>query len=283
MDFGSNISEVAKRLDAAVVALGHDLSLADRDPNDRHQRSYDDVESSMFGPEELKARFGELEALNRDLENFIGTIAHDLRSPLRSVVGTSQILFEDFGSILPEDAKDLLRRQVEAGKRMSSLIDDLVGYTRLGQGVQERFDFDMTLMAQDVSYELAEREWPHSVTFQIEPGMRLSGYPSLARIALQGLLENAVKFTTSVHDAVVQVGSMVGPRERIYYVRDNGPGFSQDVAGQIFEPFVRLSEHELPGNGIGLANTRKAIVKHCGRVWAESNPGQGATFFFTLG
>jgi signal transduction histidine kinase len=283
MDLGRNISDVAKRLDAAVVALGHELSHVGADSKHPYAASTDEADSLAVVVEELKARFADLQALNRDLEDFIGTIAHDLRSPLRSVVGTSQILIEDFGSGLPDDAKDLLRRQVEAGKRMSSLIDDLVDYTRLGQGIQERFDFDLTLMAQDVSYELAEQTWPNPVSFQIEPGMRISGYPGLVRIVLQSLLENAVKFATSVRSAKIELGCIVGPRERIYYVRDNGPGFSQDDAAQIFEPFVRMSDPLLAGNGIGLANTRKAILKHCGRVWAESVPGLGATFFFTLG
>ncbi len=283
MDSGRNIADVAQRLDAAVVALGSGLSTASQDqaafPNSGGEAQVDSDE----GAEDLKARSIELEAINRDLENFIGTISHDLRSPLRSVVGTSQILIEDYGALLPDEALDLLRRQVDAGKRMSSLIDDLVHYTRLGQGLLERFEFDLTVMAKDVSYELSERSWSHSLDFKIEPGMRLEGYPSLVRVVLHALLENSVKFAAALRDASIEVGSMMGPRERIFFVRDNGPGFPQDAAGQIFEPFVRLCDAHVTGNGIGLANARKAVVRHGGRIWAEAQPGSGATFFFTLG
>jgi signal transduction histidine kinase len=283
MDTGCNISEVAKRLDAAVLALGQELALTPFGGFALVTGAADEIARSGPDPIELRARFGQLEELNHDLENLIARLSHDLRSPLRSVVGTSQLLIEDYSASLPEDARDLLRRQVEAGKRMSSLIDDLVEYTRLGQGQDDRIEFDLTVMAQDVAYELAERNWPNGVRFEIEAGMRVTGYPLLARTALQALLENAVKFTTNIHHADVQVGSMRGPTERIYFVRDNGPGFSQEDAGQIFEPFTRLGGSDLPGNGIGLANARKAVIKHDGRLWAESSSGDGATFFFTLG
>lgn len=283
MDTGCNISEVARRLDAAVFALGEELALNPIGGFALVTNAADVMARSGPDPTELRLRFGQLEELNRDLENLISRISHDLRSPLRSVVGTSQVLIEEFSASLPEEATDLLRRQVEAGKRMSSLIDDLVEYTRLGQGPSEPMEFDLSLMAQDVCFELSERPWPHAARFEIDPDMRVTGYPVLARVAVQALLENAVKFTTQVRDARIQVGSLRGPTARIFFVRDNGPGFSQEAAGQIFEPFSRLQAPALPGNGIGLANARKAVIKHGGRLWVESAPGEGATFFFTLG
>jgi len=283
MDTGCNISEVAKRLDAAVFALGQELALNPIGGFALVTGAADQLARSGRDPAELKLRFAQLEELNHDLENLIATISHDLRSPLRSVVGTSQLLIEDFGATLPEEARDLLRRQIEAGKRMSSLIDDLVEYTRLGQGQDERLEFDLTVMAQDVAYELSERAWPNGARFEIESGMRVKGYPILVRTVIQALLENAAKFTTQVRHADIEFGSLRGPTERIYYVRDNGPGFPQEAAGQIFEPFTRLEGPELPGNGIGLAHARKAVLRHDGRIWAEPQPGVGATFFFTLG
>jgi signal transduction histidine kinase len=224
-----------------------------------------------------------LEAINRDLENFIGTVTHDLRSPLRAVVGTSQILLDEHAGGLPDEACDLLRRQVAAGLKMSSLIDDLVEYTKLGQGSMERFEFDLSRMAQDFSYQLAERQWPSDCQFEITPAMRIQAVPALVRVVLQELMENAVKFSVPTGPVTVQVGRLTGPSESIYYVRDDGPGFEQETAAEYFEPFVRNCPPDTPGNGIGLAIVRKAITRHGGRVWAESSPGGGATFFFTFG
>jgi signal transduction histidine kinase len=282
MDSATQLTNVAQRLDAAVVALGRDLSVAQREENPGNPHEGEDRKPLSQFADALRERSRELEEINRDLENFIWTIAHDLRSPLRSVVGTSQMLLEDFGAILPDEAADLLKRQVDAGKRMSSMVDDLVQYTRLGQGTPEKLEFDLTLMAQDVSHELAERQWTHGLHFIIEPGMRIEGFPGLVRLILQNLLENAAKFTTGIRDALIEVGSIQGPQEKIYFVKDNGPGFSQYDAAQIFEPFVRLAGEHYSGNGIGLANARKAVSRHGGRMWAESSVDSGATFLFTL-
>jgi signal transduction histidine kinase len=219
----------------------------------------------------------ELERLNEEAEGFSYTIAHDLRSPLRAIISTSQILLEDHGDMLAVEAREELQRQARAASRLATLIDDLLKLSRLSREQMKPYEFDLSALAEEVVNEL-EREQEHSLCrFEVQAGLRAVGDPLLIRFALLNLMQNACKF--SPDGGTVSVGSDSG----IFFVADEGIGFSPAYAGRIFKPFERLvNQDHFPGTGIGLANVKRIIERHGGRVWAESEPGRGSRFFFSL-
>ena len=207
-----------------------------------------------------------------ELESFCYSVSHDLRAPLRSINATSAILKEDYGDLLPAPALEELDRQAAASARLGSLIDDLLAFVRLGQTVVERRPIDLTALTLDVATELG-------VAADVEAGLGAEGDATLIRLLVQNLLDNAAKFCGGKASCVE-----VGRREGVYFVRDHGIGFDPNHAHRLFQPFERLHrEGEFPGTGIGLANVKRIVERHGGRVWAEGRLGEGATFFFTLG
>lgn len=235
--------------------------------------------------ESLRARQAELERANRELEAFSYSVSHDLRAPLRSVDGFSQALLEDYGDQLPPEALDYLHRVRHAAQRMSQLIDDLLKLSRLSRAPMQDEDVDVSALAGEVADGLVRSAPERQVTFDIAPGLHARGDPSLLRVVLENLLGNAFKFTSKVPHARIEVGSRVTKDgETEIYVRDNGAGFDPRYASRLFVPFQRLhSASEFQGTGIGLATVQRVVHRHGGRIRAESQPGEGATFFFTLG
>jgi len=225
-----------------------------------------------------------LEEANRELEAFSYSVSHDLRAPLRTLSGFSLILLEDYGSILDDEGKDCLRRIMAASKRMSTLIDDLLGLSRIGRCAMNRQLVNLSDLAKEVQNDLElDNKNKRDVRFQIKPDMVCDADCNLVRIVLQNLMRNAWKFTGQRQQADIEVGSIESEGEAIYFVRDNGAGFDMAFADKLFSPFQRLhAEQEFPGNGIGLAITKRIVQRHNGRIWAEAEPGRGATFCFTL-
>ena len=206
-----------------------------------------------------------------DLESFCYSVSHDLRAPLRAINATSAILKEDYGSLLPPEALEELARQAEASARLGHLIDDLLQFVRLGQMEIQRAPLDLSALAHAVIDELR-------IEAQIEDGLSASGDASLVRLLVQNLLDNAAKFCGKRSPCIE-----MGREAEAFYVRDHGIGFDPKYAHKLFQPFERLHrEGEFPGTGIGLANVKRIVERHGGRIWAESKPGEGATFFFTL-
>ena len=207
-----------------------------------------------------------------ELESFCYSVSHDLRAPLRSINATSAILKEDYGDVLPSTALEELERQQQASARLGNLIDDLLRFVRLGQTEPHRKRIDLTELARSVTDELR-------ISATIDEGLFVDGDETLVRLLVQNLLDNAAKFCGS-KSACVEVGREGGA----IFVRDHGIGFDPKHANRLFRPFERLHrEGDFPGTGIGLANVKRIAERHGGRVWAESTPGEGATFFFTLG
>lgn len=186
--------------------------------------------------------------------------------------------------MLDEDGREMLQRQIDSGKRMNALVEDILEYTRLGSGELVRSDLDVSQIAQEVAEELKGREWKSPVEITVEPGMRAFADPRLTRAVVKNLIENGVKFSsrTPSTPAKVEVNSLSQDGETVFVVKDNGRGFDMVHAGKLFHPFERLHGKELPGSGIGLANTKKIIDRHGGRIWAEAEVDKGATFYFTL-
>jgi signal transduction histidine kinase len=229
----------------------------------------------------------ELEATNRELEAFSYSVSHDLRAPLRSIDGFSQILLEDYADELDEDGKDYLNRVRSATQRMGRLIDDLLGLSRVTRGAMNRQRVNLSALAKEVAENLREAGPEREVRFSIQEGLEVWGDTRLLRVALENLIGNAWKFTGKEPAAEIQFGvdeefSRRG-RVPVYYVRDNGAGFEMAYANRLFGAFQRLhGADEFEGTGIGLATVQRIIRRHGGRIWAEGEVGRGATFYFTL-
>ena len=220
-------------------------------------------------------RTEQLRAANREMEGFTFSVSHDLRGPLRAIMSTSMILKEDFGQALPDDAKDQLERQARAARKMGDLIDDLLRLSRIGRQELVRQKIDLSGLANEVLAELGREVDAH-----IQPGLLVDADPKLIHLALQNLLDNAVKFSKPGERPYVALSQ---DQHGVFWVSDRGIGFDMEYADKLFLPFERLVlESEYPGTGIGLANVRRIIERHSGKVWAEGQSGEGATFFFTL-
>jgi signal transduction histidine kinase len=242
---------------------------------------------AQMASRELEDANRELESTNRELESFSYSVSHDLRAPLRSIDGFSQILLEDYADDLDEDGKAYLGRVRSASQRMGQLIDDLLGLSRVTRGSMRRERVDLSSIAREVARSLMETDRARTAEFLIEDGLETQGDARLVRVALENMLGNAFKFTRKEPEARIEFGKDPGLTARgrvpVYYVRDNGAGFDQAYAGKLFGAFQRLhGQDEFEGTGIGLATVQRVVHRHGGRIWAEGKVGDGATFYLTL-
>jgi len=225
-------------------------------------------------------RTAQLEAARRSQESWNYSVSHDLRAPLRAVIATSRILQEDHTAELSEDAFRLLDSQVAAAKKLGNLIDELLEASRLASQDLVLEALDITAIAEEATVEQAAH---HTRKFdvQIEPGMRGLGDPRLVKLVYSNYIENAMKY--SPNDARIEVGMSRVDGQTAFFVRDHGIGFDMQYEAKIWRPFERLVlDKEFPGTGIGLYNVSSMVERMGGRVSAESQPGKGSTFWFTL-
>jgi light-regulated signal transduction histidine kinase (bacteriophytochrome) len=237
---------------------------------------------------ELEQRVAErtrqLESANRELEAFAYAVSHDLRAPLRSMSGFSQILHDSAPAELDDKSRHYLRRIHDASVRMSTLIEDLLSLSRIHRSELVRRPVDLSQIAAESGATVRERYPGREVELTIEPGMTVNGDTRLLRIAMENLLDNAWKYSAGATRAKIVVGSQPAPEGRAYFVSDNGVGFDMQYASKLFGPFQRLhSEAQFPDSGIGLVTVQRILARHGGRVWAQAEPDRGATFHFTLG
>jgi len=223
----------------------------------------------------------------KDLESFAHSVSHDLRAPLRVVDGFANIVLEDYGGRLDDLGREHLKRIIGAGARMNSMIDTLLDMSRTISRALERERVDLSQLARDLAEELAAQRdvqvGPRRVDFAIKEGVVVDGDRTLLRLVLQNLLANAYKFTSRLPAARIEFGTTEMRGHTAYFVRDNGAGFDMRFADKLFGLFQRFhSQNEFPGTGVGLATVQRIVRKHGGRIWAESEPGKGATFYFTL-
>ena len=238
--------------------------------------------------DELERRVGErtarLEDANAELEAFAYSVSHDLRAPLRSIDGFSQILWEDYGAVLDEAGRDDLQRVRGAAQRMAALIDAMLALSRLGRHDLAPEQLDLSARAEAAVQRLREQDPEREVTVEIAQGLTVCADAQLTDALLDNLLGNAWKFTSAAAVAHIAVGVRASDGVSAFYVRDDGIGFDAADADELFIPFRRLDTAEgFPGSGIGLATVRRIVARHGGRVWAESGAGEGATFWFTFG
>jgi signal transduction histidine kinase len=227
----------------------------------------------------------ELEETNKELEAFSYSVSHDLRAPLRSIEGFSQILLEDYADKLDEEGEDYLGRVRAASRRMDTLIDDLLDLSKVTRSALRRQTVDLSAQAREVAAEIRKSQSDREVEFVIADGLTANGDANLLRLALENLLGNAWKFTSKKPHARIEFGSATREgEEQAYFVRDDGAGFDARYADKLFGAFQRLhAPDEFEGTGIGLATVQRIVRRHGGRVWAEGEVGEGATFYFTLG
>ena len=243
----------------------------------------EDITRRKADGEELVRRAREMVRVNAELEQFAYSVSHDLRAPLRSIHGFTQMLLEDHAGALDEEGKDYLGRVRAASRHMGQLIDDLLELSRVTRGALRRETVDLSTLAGGVAAELRQTDPERRVEFVIAPGLLASGDSRLLRIALMNLLGNAWKFTQKEPGARIELGVAGGDGRTTYFVRDNGAGFDMAQAGKIFGAFQRFHDFEdFEGTGIGLATVQRIIHRHGGEVWAEGAVGRGARFCFTL-
>lgn len=232
---------------------------------------------------EVRERQAELEVLNKELEAFSYSVAHDLRSPLLSIDGFAQLLSETCGESLNDDAREYLGRITASTARMHGLINDLLALARIVRAPMNQTDVDLAQIARDIASGLRERAPQRQMEFSTSAAAA-RGDAGMLRIVLENLLSNAWKFTSKTAGAKIELG-VIEQDERLtmFFLRDNGAGFDPRYASNLFSPFHRLhTQEEFPGTGVGLATVRRIVNRHGGDIRAAGAINAGATFYFSL-
>jgi PAS domain S-box-containing protein len=241
--------------------------------------SHDEAELQRL-LQEQKARVADAQ---RELETFSYSISHDLQAPLRHINGFSQALLDDYTAALDEQGQEYLGRISQAAEKMSRLIAAIQQLSRVSRAELSRQQVSLSVAAQVISLELKHDAPERRAEFQIEEGVSVEADPRLVRQLLEILIGNAWKFSSKQEETRITFGSREIDGERVFVVSDNGVGFDMSYAQKLFSIFHRLHrEEEFEGVGVGLAIAQRIVSRHGGRIWAESAPGQGATFYFTL-
>lgn len=232
---------------------------------------------------QLAARAEELEAANGELEAFNYTVAHDLRNPLNIINGHCQAIRLICGKNLDDQCSEYLEQAYQGTLRMNRLIDALLNFSRMAR-VELRVErVDLSSIAEAAADELRRSEKERKVTFRLAQGITVDGDAALLRVVMDNLLGNAWKYTAGREEGLVEFGETEVKGNVAFFVRDNGRGFDMSDASRLFSPFQRLAGADgYRGFGIGLATVERIVRRHGGRVWAEGEPGKGATFYFSL-
>lgn len=250
----------------------------------RRKKAEEDL--SMLNAEleqRVAQRTSELEELNRELEAFSYTASHDLRAPLRHIEGFSKALMEDYYDTFDGAGRQHLDRLCSAARKMGQLIDDLLRLAMVSKGEIIRRPTDLSMIARGIVQDLMVSQPERMVAFRITDGIKVNGDSRLLQVAMENLLVNAWKYTEKRKDAIIEFGVDEDRGQTVCFVRDNGIGFANEHANNIFKPFLRLHRtEEYEGSGVGLATVRRIVERHGGHVWAEGREGHGAVFFFTL-
>lgn len=228
-------------------------------------------------------RTAELETANQELEAFSYSVSHDLRAPLRAIDGFSRILFDEIGPSSSSETQRYLNVIRDNAQQMGRLIDDLLSFSRLSRQPLKKISFSPLDIIVQVQSTLSPESQGRAIELVIADLPVCDGDPALLRQVWMNLLSNAFKFTRGCSIARVEIGALTRPEEVVYFVKDNGTGFDMRYADKLFGVFQRLHySEEYEGTGVGLAIVQRIVRRHGGQVWAESELGRGATFFFSL-
>lgn len=225
----------------------------------------------------------ENEALNKELEHFSHTISHDLSAPLRAIEGFSRALTEDYYGKMDAEGRDYLERIQRNTRQMGEMIEALLKLSRVSATKLSPQKVDLSAIAAEIIAKLQENCPQRQINARIEPNLQVMGDAKLLRTAIENLLENAWKFTSTRAISELEFGQFLESNNQVFFISDNGIGFNMKHAARLFGALQRLDGSEnFPGTGIGLAITQRIIHKHGGILWAEAELDQGATFYFTL-
>jgi light-regulated signal transduction histidine kinase (bacteriophytochrome) len=234
--------------------------------------------------QELGRRAVELEASNKELESFAYSVSHDLRAPLRHMVGYSELLQKQASSLLDEKSLRFIRTILESAKRMGNLIDDLLAFSRIGRAETKKTEVDLKQLVDDVVAEIAQDAKGRDIAWKVGALPVCYGDRSMLRLVVINLVSNAVKFTRARKPAEIEIGCVDRDKNEVeVFVRDNGAGFDMQYADKLFGVFQRLHlPEQFEGTGIGLATVQRVVHRHGGQVRGEGAVDHGATFFFSL-
>jgi light-regulated signal transduction histidine kinase (bacteriophytochrome) len=236
---------------------------------------------------QLEAKAALLESTNKELESFSYSVSHDLRAPLRAIDGFAEMLEEDYAGKLDTEARRYLAVIRENSKRMGTLIDDLLAFSRLGRQPVSKIDVDVESLVREVIDELLRTGPPRGAhlapQIDVGPLPDVRGDRALLRQVWTNLIANALKYSSKAAKPRIEVAGSVGEKENEYFVRDNGVGFNMVYADKLFGVFQRLHRaDEFSGTGVGLAIVQRIVARHGGRVWADGKVEEGAVFSFAL-
>lgn len=278
-DFSARIGKPRPRgeIGDLMAALDHafELMQAQRDATDRLNAELE---------HRVTERTAQLEETNKELEAFSYSVSHDLRMPLRHINGYIELLMQESEGALTAEAQRYLKVVIDASRKMGQLIDDLLAFSRMGRTEMNERSVDLDALVQHVILGLEADTRGRNIAWIIPPLPAVQGDPAMLQQAFANLLGNAVKYTRPRDPAQIEIGCSGEEEGRvILFVRDNGVGFEMEYAGKLFGVFQRMHRaDQFEGTGIGLANVRRIIARHGGRIWAEAAQDQGATFYFTL-
>jgi light-regulated signal transduction histidine kinase (bacteriophytochrome) len=225
----------------------------------------------------------QVKILTQELESFSYAVSHDLGAPLRSIKGFSEALLEDHSEQLDDTGKDYLRRVSAAARRMGELIDAMLVLSRVARKDIRLTDVDLSKAARDIAEALHKQDPSRTVKWQISDGLHVEGDIDLLYIVLENLLGNAWKYSSrNTGETRIEFSVTEQDGQTVFFVRDNGCGFNTNYADKLFTVFQRLHGKEYEGTGVGLATVQRIIQRHQGRVWAESTPAEGSTFYFAF-
>jgi PAS domain S-box-containing protein len=234
--------------------------------------------------QQIRKQAENLEQVNKELESFSYSISHDLRAPLRSINGFSDILMEDYAEQLDEEGKRLMGVVKESAVTMGQLIDDILEFSRLGKKKIQKSEIDMTKLFENVCEIESGSYSDKQIDFEIDNLPNAMGDIALIKQVVVNLVSNAFKYSSKEDRIVVNIGCDKNEENKTtYFVKDNGTGFKMEYHDKLFGVFNRLhSKNEFEGTGVGLAIVKRIINKHGGKIWAESEEGKGSTFFFSM-
>jgi PAS domain S-box-containing protein len=283
---GTFLSEVhltSFEVDGQTYYLGITRDITERKQAENQIRLLNqDLESRVHSrTEQLANAKRDLEVANEELRAFSYTVAHDVRAPVRHILGFADMAMSNE---LPAEVRGCLERISGSATRMNEMIESLLSLGRVGQKELADTEFDMSALAQSIVSTLRDRSPQRNAEVRIEPGMMVRADPTLMHLVLENLLSNAWKFTAKKDEARIEFGAGKGEAGYHFFVRDNGAGFDPRYATRMFEPFSRMHPRdEFEGTGVGLATVRRILARHGGSIWADARPGEGATFYFSLG
>jgi K+-sensing histidine kinase KdpD len=261
---------------ACGIVLG--ASRAQERQKEQIQQFAETLESKVY------ERTAELRKANDELAEFCYTISHDLRAPMRNIVATTTFLAEDLGESANPTTRDQIVGLGRSANRLAKQVDDLLTHARLSSISIKPQWVNLTALADEVAAKLREEHWPYRLlNCRIQPGMVATGDRQLLKTVIEHLMENACKYAKAGEVLNLEISERRIKGVPCYCVKDNGIGFDMQYIDKVFQPFQKLHrDAEYPGTGIGLANVKRIIERHGGRVWAESIPGDGSAFYFTL-